>query len=49
MYVYSMKRYNPSVNALSTLIVVVVTLILVLANLIPMIKEKRTKKEEQRL
>ena len=49
MYVYSMKRYNPSVNALSTLIVVVVTLILVLANLIPVIKDKRTKKEEQRL
>ena len=49
MYVYSMKRYNPSVNALSTLIVVVVTLILVLTNLIPVIKDKRTKKEEQRL
>ena len=49
MYVYSMKRYNPSVNALSTLIVVGVTLILVLTNLIPVIKDKRTKKEEQRL
>ena len=49
MYVYSMKRYNPSVNALSTLIVVVVTIILILVNLIPYIKEKKTKKEEQRL
>ena len=49
MYVYSMKRYNPSVNALSTLIVVVVTLILVLVNVIPYLKDKRTKKEEQRL
>ena len=49
MYVYSMKRFNPSVNALSTLIVVVVTLILVLANLIPVIKDKKTKREEQRL
>ena len=49
MYVYSMKRFNPSVNALSTLIVVVVTLILVLANLIPVIKDKKNKREEQRL
>ena len=46
MYVYSMKRYNPSVNALSTLIVVVVTLILVLVNLIPHIKDKKNQKEE---
>ncbi len=47
MYVYSMKRYNPSVNALSTLIVIVVTLILVLVNVIPYIKEKQTKKEAE--
>ena len=46
MYVYSMKRYNPSVNALSTLIVVVVTVILILVNLIPAIKDSKTKKEE---
>ena len=46
MYVYSMKRYNPSVNALSTLIVVVVTLILILVNVIPYIKDKKTKREE---
>ncbi len=46
MYVYSMKRYNLSVNAMSTLIVVVVTLILILANLIPWIKDKKTQKEE---
>ena len=46
MYVYSMKRYNPSVNALSTLIVVVVTLILILVNVIPAIKDRKTKKEE---
>ena len=46
MYVYSMKRYNPSVNAMSTLIVVVVTLILVLVNLIPRMKDKKTQKEE---
>ena len=47
MYVYSMKRFNPSVNALSTVIVIVVTVILVLANLIPHLKDKRMKKEEQ--
>lgn len=46
MYVYSMKRYNLSVNALSTLIVAVVTLILILVNLIPRIIDKKTKKEE---
>ena len=47
MYVYSMKRYNPSVNALSTLIVVVVTLILVAVNIIPRIKGKKTNIEEE--
>ena len=47
MFVYSMKRYNPSVNALSTLIVIVVTLILVMVNVIPRIKDKTTKKEEE--
>jgi len=46
MYVYSMKRYNPSVNAMSTLIVVVVTLILVAVNVIPRIKDKKANKEE---
>ncbi|MBR7175275.1 MAG: ABC transporter permease, partial [Clostridia bacterium] len=48
MYVYSMKRFNPSVNALSTLIVIAVTLILVLANLIPALRERKNKmpKEE---
>ncbi len=47
MYVYSMKRYNPSVNALSTLIVIVVTLILILVNVIPYIKDKQSQKEEK--
>jgi len=46
MYVYSMKRYNPSVNAMSTLIVAVVTLILITVNLIPRIKDKKAQKEE---
>jgi len=46
MYVYSMKRYNLSVNAMSTLIVVVVTVVLILVNLIPWIKDKKAQKEE---
>ena len=46
MYVYSMKRYNPSVNALSTVIVVVVTLILILVNLIPHLRDRKIQKEE---
>jgi spermidine/putrescine transport system permease protein len=46
MYVYSMKRFNPSVNALSTLIVVVVTVILVLVNIISSRMSKERKKEE---
>ncbi len=46
MYVYSMKRYNLSVNAMSSLIVGVVTLILILVNLIPWIKDRKVQKEE---
>ena len=46
MFVYSMKRYNLSVNAMSTLIVVTVTLVLVLVNLIPWIKDRKAQKEE---
>ncbi len=47
MFVYSMKRFNPAVNALSALIVIVVTVILILANLIPYLKDKKNNKEEQ--
>ena len=46
MFVYSMKRYNLSVNAMSTLIVAVVTLVLILMNLIPWVKDKKAQKEE---
>ena len=46
MFVYSMKRYNLSVNAISALMVAVVTIILVLVNLIPWIKDKKVQKEE---
>jgi len=46
-YVYSsVKRINPSVNALSTLIVVVITIVLLIVNVVPMIKERRHKHEE---
>ena len=46
MYVYSMKRYNPGINALSTLIVVVVTLILITVNVISAVGDKKQKREE---
>ena len=40
--VYTMsKRVNPSINAISTLVVVLITVVLILVNVIPMIKEKR--------
>jgi ABC-type spermidine/putrescine transport system permease subunit II len=42
-----MKRFNPAVNALSAVIVIVVTVILVLANLIPYLRNKKMNKEEQ--
>lgn len=45
-YVYSsVKRINPSVNALSTIIVVGITIVLVLVNVIPLIKERKKKHE----
>ena len=44
-YVYSTsKRINPSVNALSTLIVIVITVVLIVVNVVPMIRERRMKK-----
>lgn len=44
-YVYSsVKRINPSINALSTVIVVAITLVLVLVNVIPYLKSKKAKK-----
>ncbi len=47
-YVYSTtKRINPSVNALSTIIVLAITLVLILRNIVPSIIEKRGKKNEE--
>ena len=48
IYVYSsIKRINPSINALSTLIVLVVTLVLLLVNIVPMIKDRKKVKYEK--
>ena len=41
-YVYSsVKRINPSVNALSTIIIVVITIIITIVNVVPMIKNRK--------
>ncbi len=45
--VYTMsKRINPSINAVSTLVVVIITVALVIINVMPMAMAKREKKEE---
>lgn len=46
IYVYSsIKRINPTINALSTIIVVIVTTVLIIVNVVPMVKEKKKLKE----
>ena len=45
--VYTMsKRVNPSINAVSTLVVVIITIALVIINVVPAIAAKRPKKTE---
>lgn len=45
IYVYSnVKRVNPTINALSSLIVFFATVILILTNVIPMIRERKNQK-----
>ena len=45
--VYTMsKRINPSINAVSTLVVIIITVVLVLINVVPMLMAKRQKKDE---
>lgn len=45
--VYTMsKRVNPSINAISTLVVVIITLVLLLINMAPLVMAKREKKTE---
>lgn len=47
--VYTMsKRVNPSINAISTLVVVIITFALIVINVAPIISAKREKKEEIR-
>ncbi len=42
--VYTMsKRVNPSINAISTLVVVLITIVLIIVNVVPLIKQKREK------
>lgn len=42
--VYTMsKRVNPSINALSTLVIVLITVVLLIVNLIPFMRERRRK------
>lgn len=46
-YVYSTsKRINPSINALSTLIILAITIVLIIMNVIPLIKQRRNKNEK---
>ncbi len=45
--VYTMsKRINPSINAISTLVVVIITVLLLAINLLPLLAAKRQKKAE---
>ncbi|MBR2577415.1 MAG: ABC transporter permease [Erysipelotrichaceae bacterium] len=46
-YVYSTsKRINPSINSLSTLIILAITIILFVMNVVPMIRQRRKRNEE---
>ena len=46
--VYTMsKRVNPTINAISTLVVVLITVVLVIINVVPLIKSRREKKDEK--
>ncbi len=47
IYVYSnVKRVNPTINALSSIIVFVITAVLIIVNVVPVIRERRKKKHE---
>ena len=48
IYVYgAVKRVNPTINALSAIIVYVITIVLILMNVVPMIRERKGKKNEK--
>ena len=43
--VYTMsKRVNPSINALSTLVIFIITAVLIIVNIIPVLRDRRRKK-----
>lgn len=45
IYVYSnVKRVNPTINALSAIIVYVITIVLIIVNVVPMIRDRRKEK-----
>ena len=45
IFVYgSVKRINPTINALSAIIVYVITIVLIIVNVVPMIRERKEKK-----
>ena len=47
IYVYAnVKRVNPTINALSAIIVYVITIVLIVVNVVPVIRERRQKKNE---
>ncbi len=49
IYVYSnVKRVNPTINALSSLIVYVMTIILILINVVPMVQKYRREKKNEK-
>ena len=46
--VYTMsKRVNPSINALSSIIIVIITVVLLFVNIIPILKEKKERKNNE--
>lgn len=46
--VYTMsKRVNPSINAISTLVVVFITIVLIIVNVAPMVKEKEKHNQQK--
>ena len=48
IYVYSsVRRLNPTINALSSLIVLTITIILIIINVVPMINSRRKAKKNE--
>lgn len=48
IYVYAnVKRINPTINALSTILVAVITVVLIIINVVPIIKERKRKENEK--